>query len=77
MKQKTHSGAKKRVKINGGGKPFVEKSCKRHLLTNKSKGQKAKFSDGMPVCPTRTRALRKMMPGKIRTAKSPSAAVAA
>ena len=64
MKQKTHSGAKKRVKVNGSGKAFVAKASKRHLLTNKSKGQKAKFADGMPVCATRTRALRKMMPGQ-------------
>ncbi|MBD3156611.1 50S ribosomal protein L35 [Candidatus Peregrinibacteria bacterium] len=40
MKQKTHSGAKKRVKKTGSGKYVVEKSCKRHLLVNKSKRQK-------------------------------------
>ncbi len=74
MKQKTHSGSKKRVKVNGKGKAFVQKACKRHLLTNKSKGQKAKFDDGMPVCSTRTRAVRRMMPGKVRTPKSPVAA---
>ncbi len=40
MKQKTHSGAKKRVKKTGTGKYMVEKSCKKHLLVNKSKRQK-------------------------------------
>ncbi len=40
MKQKSHSGAKKRVKITGKGTFIVEKSCKNHLLVNKSKRQK-------------------------------------
>ena len=40
MKQKTHSGAKKRVKKTGSGKFVVQKSCKNHLLVNKSKRQK-------------------------------------
>jgi large subunit ribosomal protein L35 len=40
MKQKTHSGTKKRVKKTGTGKYMVEKSCKNHLLVNKSKRQK-------------------------------------
>lgn len=40
MKQKNHSGTKKRVKITGSGKIRMEKSSKRHLLVNKSKRQK-------------------------------------
>lgn len=40
MKQKTHSGAKKRVKRTGSGKIRMEKGSKRHLLVNKSKRQK-------------------------------------
>jgi large subunit ribosomal protein L35 len=40
MKQKTHSGAKKRVKKTGTGKFVVQKSCRNHLLVNKSKRQK-------------------------------------
>jgi len=40
MKQKTHSGAKKRVKKTGTGKFIVQKSCRNHLLVNKSKRQK-------------------------------------
>lgn len=40
MKQKTHSGAKKRMKKTGTGKIRMAKSCKRHLLANKSKRQK-------------------------------------
>lgn len=40
MKQKTHSGLKKRTKITGSGKIMFEKSCKNHLLSSKSKDQK-------------------------------------
>jgi len=40
MKQKTHSGVKKRAKITGSGKVMFQKSCKNHLLSSKSKKQK-------------------------------------
>lgn len=40
MKQKTHSGAKKRAAKTGSGKVRMEKGSKRHLLSGKSKRQK-------------------------------------
>lgn len=40
MKQKTHSGTKKRTKITGTGKMMFQKACKNHLLSSKSKRQK-------------------------------------
>jgi large subunit ribosomal protein L35 len=40
MKQKTHSGLKKRTKITGSGKVKFQKSCKNHLLSSKSTRQK-------------------------------------
>jgi large subunit ribosomal protein L35 len=43
MKQKTHSGAKKRFKITGSKKKIKvlgRKASARHLLVNKSKRQK-------------------------------------
>lgn len=40
MKQKTHSGAKKRVKVTGSGKMMFQKANKNHLLSSKSKRQK-------------------------------------
>ncbi len=40
MKQKTHSGTKKRVKVTGSGKLRFQKACKNHLLSSKSKRQK-------------------------------------
>ena len=35
-KQKTHSGAKKRIKVTGSGKLLREQAGKRHLLEHKS-----------------------------------------
>lgn len=40
MKQKSHSGAKKRIKRTGTGKITMAKPNKRHLLLQKSKKQK-------------------------------------
>jgi large subunit ribosomal protein L35 len=65
MKQKSHSGYKKRVKIRASGTVSVEKSCKKHLLANKSKRQKKSFKSGMPVHKTKMRALRRLMPGRV------------
>lgn len=65
MKQKTHSGLKKRVKVRKSGTVSVQKSCKNHLLSNKSKRQKKSFLGGMPINPTKMRAVRRLMPGKI------------
>lgn len=67
MKQKTHSGLKKRVRVkkNGKGAVMVQKSCKRHLLSNKSKSQKKSHGSGYHVNPSRLRSVRKLMPGRI------------
>lgn len=50
MKQKTHSGTKKRTRVTGSGKIMFQKSCKGHLLSSKSKRQK-KISTGGVVAP--------------------------
>ncbi|MDP7069143.1 MAG: 50S ribosomal protein L35 [Candidatus Peribacteraceae bacterium] len=39
-KQKSHSGAKKRVRRTGSGKVAVKRSGRNHLLQQKSKRQK-------------------------------------
>lgn len=49
MKAKTHSGAKKRVKITSTGKIILSKSCKRHLLSDKSKKAKGRDKYGKSV----------------------------
>jgi len=69
MKQKTHSGLKKRVKVRKSGTIMVQKSCKRHLLDNKSKKQKKLNKCGMPVPAGRRQSLRRLMPGKVGTVK--------
>ncbi|HMN69904.1 MAG TPA: 50S ribosomal protein L35 [Bdellovibrionales bacterium] len=40
MKQKTHSGAKKRFRVKGGGKIKRGQARMRHLLSNKSSKRK-------------------------------------
>ncbi len=70
MKQKHHSGLKKRVKIRKSGTVTVDKSCKNHLLSNKSKRQKKSFLGGMPVCKTRVKALRRLLPGAVPLKKT-------
>ena len=60
MKAKTHSGTKKRVKKTGTGKLIMQKSCKRHLLVNKSKRQKNIKTLGVDA--TNVKKLRKLLP---------------
>jgi len=47
MKMKTHSGAKKRIKISGTGKYIAGKIAKRHLLSDKSSKAKGRNKYGM------------------------------
>ncbi len=47
MKQKVHSGAKKRFKLTGTGKVKSGKAAHRHLMVNKSKRQKRSFRKGV------------------------------
>ena len=65
MKTKTHSGAKKRIKVRKSGSVKVEKAARRHLLSNKSKCQKAKGKTGIPVHSTKMKAVRRLMVGKV------------
>ncbi len=65
MKPKSHSGAKKRLKVRKSGLVMSEKTCKNHLLTNKSKRQKDSFKSGMPIHQTRVKYVRQMLPGKV------------
>lgn len=62
MKVKTHSGAKKRVKITGTGKYVFSKACKRHLLSDKSKKAKGRNHSGHIADATNVRALQCALP---------------
>lgn len=65
-KQKSHSGAKKRIKVRKSGTAMAQKPCKNHLLMSKSKRQKAANMDGFPVSVTRIKAIRRLLPGKVQ-----------
>lgn len=65
MKQKSHSGLKKRIKVKKSKTVMVQKSCKQHLLINKSKKMKKSHLGGMHVDKTRMRVLRKLLAGKV------------
>jgi large subunit ribosomal protein L35 len=62
MKQKTHSSAKKRIKITGTGKFMLPKAWKRHLLANKSKWAKGKNKYGVVAEPANAYALLRCLP---------------
>lgn len=62
MKQKTHSSAKKRIKITGTGKFLLPKSCKRHLLANKSKKAKGRNKYGVVANAANALALTRCLP---------------
>ena len=65
MKAKTHSGAAKRMKITRNGKSkkvLMRKSCKNHLLTNKSKRQKSLCENhGMPVDKANVKRVKRLL----------------
>lgn len=62
MKQKTHSGAKKRVKVTGTGKFIFAHSCKRHLLSDKSKKAKGRNKYGIVAHGTNKLAAQRCLP---------------
>lgn len=65
MKAKTHSSAKKRVKITGTGKFILPKSCKRHLLADKSKKAKGRNKYGFVASSANIKAIRAGMPNSL------------
>ena len=65
MKAKTHSWAKKRVKITGTWKYVLAKSCKRHLLSDKSKKAKGRNKYGQVASSAMTREMRQCLPNGI------------
>ncbi len=63
MKQKSNSSAKKRFKKSASGKVIHEKSCKNHLLKNKSKRQKSFGVDGITLSDTNKKRVKRMVSG--------------
>ena len=60
-KNKTHSGAKKRIKVSGSGKLLREKAGKRHLLEKKSSHKTRELSGQTEVAPQDDKRLRRML----------------
>lgn len=63
MKLKTHSGAKKRVKITGTGRVMLNKIAKRHLLANKSRKAKGRNKYGFEISATLSDHVKAALPG--------------
>ncbi len=61
MKQKSHSGLKKRVKRTAKGKLVFTKSAKKHLLVNKSKRQKNVSKSGKVATARDTKWMNKLL----------------
>ena len=60
-KQKTHSGAKKRIKVTGSGKLLREKAGKRHLLERKSSKLTRRLTGTTEVSKADTRKMKKLL----------------
>jgi len=61
MKQKTHSGAKKRVKITGSGKLRMQKAAHNHRLNPKNKRQKNLGGSTLSVSSADMKRMKKVM----------------
>ena len=60
-KQKTHSGAKKRIKVTGSGKLLREKAGKRHLLERKPSKLTRRLSGTTEVAPSDAKKMKKLL----------------
>ena len=60
-KQKTHSGAKKRIKITGSGKLLREKAGKRHMLERKPSKLTRRLTGTTEVAPSDRKKMKKLL----------------
>ncbi len=65
MKQKSHSGAKKRIKFTAKKKMIFKKPCKNHLLFGKSKRQKRSFRKGVVAHDSDVSEIRSLLPNNL------------
>jgi large subunit ribosomal protein L35 len=65
MKQRTHSSTKKRVKITGTGKIMMQRSCKNHLLSSKSKRQLKLNRLGQEIDASRKKTFSRLLAGAL------------
>jgi len=64
MKLKNHSGASKRFKITGTGKPVRKQSGKRHLLAHKSARRRRSLDGSVSVHSGEVSMVRHLLPYK-------------
>ena len=60
-KNKTHSGAKKRIRVTGSGKLMRERTHKRHLLEGKSSRRTRRLSVDTELSPADTKTAKKLL----------------
>ena len=60
-KQKTHSGAKKKFKVTGGGKLLRRSAMQSHNLEHKSPKQKRGFRKDYAVAPENTKIVDRLL----------------
>ena len=60
-KQKTHSGAKKRIKVTGSGKLLREHAGKRHMLERKSSKLTRRLTGTTEVAPSDVKKMKKLL----------------
>ena len=60
-KMKTHSGAKKRIKVTGSGKLQREQANNQHLFEHKSSRRKRKLNVDKILSPADTRKAKKLL----------------
>ncbi len=60
-KNKTHSGAKKRFRVTGGGKLMREQANRRHLFENKPSTRTRRLALDVDVAKTDTRKVKRLL----------------
>ena len=61
MKNKTHSGTKKRIKVSGSGKLLREKAGKRHLLERKASKLTRRLTGTAELSPGDAKTAKKLL----------------
>jgi large subunit ribosomal protein L35 len=60
-KNKTHSGAKKRFRISGGGKVMREQANRRHLFEGKPSTRTRRLALNAEVAPNDTKRIKRLL----------------
>ena len=60
-KNKTHSGAKKRLRVTGSGKLMRERANKRHLLESKASKRTRRLSVDVQLSPADAKKAKKLL----------------